>query len=222
MQTSTGELVEAVTAARGAMALGWQAVPAMDAYFRKLDTTAPTFGGDISPRDAQDLKPLAIAAQTQLDAAAQAAETAQTLYFAAQARQLEARMTLLGVGYPEGRYSTLVHIIHQRLGLDAPTYDEALRLDMSPGDVASAAWLAAEEKVPVSTVINEQRSVGKPWVDMALDKHLSTESMEVILGLEWEGYAEKPISVPTIAAAAGPPQPAPSLPAAAPSAAPSP
>lgn len=197
MRTSTGELVAGVTAARGAVALGWQAVPAMDAYFRKLDTVGLNFGGDISPRDAQDLKPLAAAAQAQLDAAAQAAETAQTTYYAAQSRQLEARITLLGVGYPEGRYDTLAHSIRHRLGLDAPTYDEALRLGISPGEVAAATWLAAEEKVPVSTAINEQRSVDKPYADIALDKHFATESMEVVLGLIWEGYTEKSDQWPT-------------------------
>jgi hypothetical protein len=204
MNASTGELVNAVTAARGAVALGWDAVPSMEAYFRKLDSMSPTFGGDISPRDAQDLKPLATSAQLALDAAAQAAETARSLYFAAQARQIEARITLLGLGYPEGRYATLQHVIHQRLDLDAPTYDETLRLGISPGEVAAASWMAAEEKVPVSTVINEQRSVGTSYVDLALQKHFSTESMEVILGLMWEGYAEKPLSIPILAIGATP------------------
>jgi predicted Zn-dependent protease len=211
MRASSGELVSGITAARGAVALGWQAVPAMDKYFRKLDTLSMSFGGDISPRDAQDLKPLATDAETQLDAAAAAAETAQTMFYAAQARQVQSRITLLGLGYPEGRYDTLRHVIHYRLGKDAPTYDEALRLGISPGEVAAASWLAAEEKVPMSTVINEQRAVGKPWVDLALDKHLSMESMEVILGLMWEGYAEKPLPLPiasmpaTSPAAASPP-----------------
>jgi hypothetical protein len=192
MTTSSSELVGGVTAARGAIALAWQAVPAMDQYFRKLDTMGATFGGDLSPRDSQDLKPLALAAFQQLDAAAAAAETAQTMFYAAQARQIQARITLLGLGYPQGRYDTLTHVISRRLGVDPPTYDEALRLDINPGDVAAASWLAAEEKIPVSTVINEQRSTETPFVDMALSKHLSMESMEVILGLMWEGYAEKP------------------------------
>src|ERR1700730_14828807 len=135
MKASSGELVSGVTAARGAIALGWQSVPAIDAYFRKLDTMSLSFGGDISPRDAQLLKPLATAAETQLDAAAQAAESAQTMFYAAQARQVQARITLLGLGYPEGRYDTLISGIHRRLGLDAPTYDEALRLGITPGDV---------------------------------------------------------------------------------------
>jgi predicted Zn-dependent protease len=208
MTASSGELVSGVTAARGAVALGWQSVPAIDAYFRKLDTISLSFGGDISPRDAQDLKPLATAAQTQLDAAAAAAESAQTMFYAAQARQVQARITLLGLGYPQGRYDTFVHAIHQRLGLDVPTYDEALRLDIAPGDIAAASWLAAEEKVPVSTVINEQRSVGKSYVDMALAKHLSMESMEVVLGLEWEGYTEKPDDVAIVPAGSASPAPA--------------
>jgi Zn-dependent protease with chaperone function len=207
MKASSGELVAGVTAARGAIALGWQSVPAIDAYFRKLDTMSLSFGGDISPRDAQALKPLATAAQTQLDAAAQAAEAAQTMFYAAQARQVQSRITLLGLGYPQGRYDTLVSVIHRRLGLDAPTYDEALRLGITPGDVAAASWLAAEEKVPISTVINEQRSVGQSYVDMALQKHLATESMEVILGMMWEGYAEKPDAIP-IAASGSSPAPA--------------
>jgi predicted Zn-dependent protease len=192
IRMSTGELVSSVTAARGAMALCWQAVPAMDQYFRKLDQMSLGFGGDLAPRDAQELKPLATAAQDQLDLAAQAAETAQTMYFAAQARQIQARITLLGLAFPEGRYDSLTQAIHSRLDLDPPTYDEALRLGISPGDVAAASWLAAEEKVPVSTVINEQRSKETPFVDLALAGHYSTESMEVVLGMIFEGYAENP------------------------------
>ncbi|MBC5805158.1 MAG: hypothetical protein DLM53_01825 [Candidatus Eremiobacter antarcticus] len=193
MNQSQSELVSGVTAARGAMALGWQAMPALDVYFRQLDRASLDFGGDLSPRTAQDLKPLAVTAENALDAAANAAETAHALYFTAQSRQLVNRITLLGVGTFEGRYATLTSVISKRLGVDAPTYAESLRLGMSAGDIAAASWLAAEEKVPVSTVINQQRATNKTIIDMALERHLSQESLEVVLGMLWEGYAEKPI-----------------------------
>jgi len=191
MNASTGQLVQAITANRGALALGWQSLPMLDAYFRQLSRTPVDFGGDVSPIGAQQLKPLATAAEQALDTAANAASQAQGLYFSAQARQIQARITLLGVSYPQGRYDSLAQSIHTRLGIDPPTYSQVLTLGMSPGDVAVASWLAAEEKVPVSTVINEQRVNGKPFVDMALDKHLSQESLEIVLGLWWEGYTEK-------------------------------
>lgn len=191
MNSSSTQLVAAITANRGALALGWQSLPLLDAYFRQLSRTPVDFGGDISPNSAQQLKPLATAAEQALDTAANAASQAQGLYYSAQARQIQARITLLGVGYPAGRYDSLAQSIHVRLGIDPPTYAQTLTLGMSPGDVAVASWLAAEEKVPVSTVINEQRTNGKPLIDMALDKHLSQESLEVVLGLWWEGYAEK-------------------------------
>jgi len=191
MNASTNQLVDAITANRGALALAWQSLPTLDAYFRQLSRTPVDFGGDISPIGAQQLKPLATAAEQALDTAANAASQAQTLYYSAQARQIQARVTLLGVGFPEGRYDSLAQSIHARLGIDPPSYSQVLTLGMSTGDVAVASWLAAEEKVPVSTVINEQRVNGKPFIDMALDKHLSQESLEVVLGLWWEGYTEK-------------------------------
>lgn len=191
MDASSNNIVQGATASRGALALGWQALPALDAYFRQLSRVSPDFGGDISARNAEQLKPLAKAAQDQLDAAANAAEQAQTFYFEAQARQLQTRITLLGVGFPEARYQTLQHSIGKRLGVQAPSYDEALKLGESPGYLATAAWLAAEEKVPVRTVIAEQRAAHKPLVDMAIEKGLAQESLEVTLGLWWEGYAEK-------------------------------
>ncbi len=191
MNASTDQLVQAITADRGALALGWQTLPPLDAYFRQLSRTPVDFGGDISPLAAQQLKPLATAAEAALDAAAHASDVAQSLYFSAQSRQIQARITLLGVGYPEGRYDSLAQSIRHRLGLEPPTYAQVLNLGMSPGDVAVASWLAAEEKVPVSTVINEQRAVNKPFIDMGLDKHLSQESLEVVLGLWWEGYTEQ-------------------------------
>lgn len=191
MNASTNQLVDAITANRGALALAWQTLPTLDAYFRQLSRTPVDFGGDISPAGAQQLKPLATTAEQALDTAANAADQAQSLLFSAQARQIQARVTLLGVGFPEGRYDSLAQSIHARLGIDPPSYSQVLMLGMSTGDVAVASWLAAEEKVPVSTVINEQRVNGKPFIDMALDKHLSQESLEVVLGLWWEGYTEK-------------------------------
>ncbi|HKW44152.1 MAG TPA: M48 family metalloprotease [Candidatus Eremiobacteraceae bacterium] len=191
MNASASQLVDAITANRGALALAWQSLPLLDAYFRQLSRTPVDFGGDISPIGAQQLKPLATSAEQALDTAANAASKAQGLYYSAQARQIQARITLLGVGYPQGRYDSLAQAVHTRLGIDPPTYAQVLTLGMSTGDVAVASWLAAEEKVPVSTVINEQRVNGKSFIDMALDKHLSQESLEVVLGLWWEGYTEK-------------------------------
>jgi predicted Zn-dependent protease len=191
MNASTSQLVGAITANRGALALAWQTLPLLDAYFRQLSRTPVDFGGDVSPGGAQQLKPLATAAEQALDTAANAASQAQGLYYSAQSRQIQARITLLGAAFPAGRYDSLAQSIHARLGIDPPTYAQVLTLGMSTGDVAVASWLAAEEKVPVSTVINEQRANGKPLIDMALDKHLSQESLEVVLGLWWEGYTEK-------------------------------
>ncbi len=193
MDQSQSELTASLMAARGSMALAWEALPLLDTYFRQLARTSLDFGGDIAPRTAQDLKPLAIAAENQLDLAANAAETSQTLYFTSQSRQLIDRITLLGVGTMEGRYVSLTHVIQKRIGVAPPTYDESVRLGMSAGEIAAASWLAAEEKVPVSTVINELRSTNKNVIQIAQDKHLPLESLEVVLGLWWEGYAEKPI-----------------------------
>jgi hypothetical protein len=193
MDTSQTELVAGVTAARGSIALAWQAMPPLDDYFRELDKAQLDFGGDLSPRTAQDLKVLAIKAMNALDAAANGAETAQTFYFNAQARQLISGITMLGVGVSEGRYSTLTNVLERRLGVDAPTYEQTVRLGLSAGDITAATWLAAEEKVPVSTVINEQRATGKSIIDMAVEKNLSQESLEVIMGLIYEGYSEKPL-----------------------------
>jgi Zn-dependent protease with chaperone function len=192
LNTSSNDLLTSVSAARGAVALGWQAMPLLDQYFRKLSRAQIDFGGDLAPNTAAELKPLAAAALTQLDAAADGAEKAHALYFAAQSRQVQARITLLGVNYPEARYDSLAKAIHARLGIDAPSYAEALQLNMSPGDVAVASWLAAEERVPVTNVINEQRQVNKPYIDLALSKPYAPESLEVTLGLWFEGYAEKP------------------------------
>jgi len=193
LTTSQGELVSGITASRGAIALGWQSLAPLDSYFRQLDRAQLDFGGDLSPRTAQDLKPLAQTAITALDAAATAADTAQTFYFNAQARQLISSITMLGVGVSEGRYDSLTRVIALRLATTPPTYDESIRLGLSAGDITAATWLAAEEKVPVSTVINEQRATGKSIIDIAVEKHLSQESLEVIMGLIYEGYAEKPL-----------------------------
>jgi hypothetical protein len=193
LTTAQNDLVSSVTAARGAIALGYQSLAPLDDYFRELDRAQLDFGGDLSPSTAQQLRPYAQAAITALDGAAAAAETSQTFYFNAQARQLTSGITMLGVGVSRGRYETFAKVIQQRLGVDVPTYDESIRLGLSTGDITAATWLAAEEKVPVSTVINEERATGKSIIDIAVEKHLSQESLEIILGIIYEGYVEKPV-----------------------------
>ena len=193
MNQSQTELISGVTSTRGAMALAWEAIPLLDDYFRELDRAQLDFGGDLSPSTAQQLKPLAVKAETALDAAAATAEVAQSSYYNAQARQLISSVTMLGVGLSEPRYETLSHVISYRLGIDPPTYEESVRLGLSAGDITAATWLAAEEKVPVSTVINEERATGKSVIDIAVAKGLSQESLEIILGLIYEGYTEKPL-----------------------------
>ncbi len=192
INASQGELISGVKAARGSIALGWEAMAPLDEYFRELDRAQLDFGGDLSPRTAQDLKPLANKAIAALDQAANSADTAQNFFFNAQARQLTSSITLLGVGVSPGRYETLSRVISKRLGADPPTYEQVERLGLSAGDITAATWLAAEEKVPVSTIIDEQQATGKTIDDMAVAKNLSQESLEVTMGLIYEGYAEKP------------------------------
>ena len=192
LTAAQNELVSGVTATRGAIAMGYEALAPLDSYFRELDRAQLDFGGDLSPSTAQQLRPYAQAAITALDAAAASAETAQTFYFNAQARQLTSGITMLGVGVSRGRYDTFAKVVQQRLGVDVPTYDESVRLGLSAGDITAATWYAAEEKVPASTVINEERATGKSIVDLAVEKHLSQESLEIILGIIYEGYVEKP------------------------------
>lgn len=193
LTTAQNDLVSSITAARGSIALGYQSLAPLDDYFRELDRAQLDFGGDLSPSTAQQLRPYAQAAITALDAAAVSAETAQTFYFNAQARQLTSGITMLGVGVSRGRYDTFAKILQQRLGVDVPTYDESVRLGLSTGDITAATWYAAEEKVPVTTVINEERATGKSIVDLAVEKHLSQESLEIIMGIIYEGYVEKPV-----------------------------
>ncbi|MBV8172065.1 MAG: M48 family metalloprotease [Candidatus Eremiobacteraeota bacterium] len=192
LNQSSNDALAAVSASRGATALGWQTVPALDAYFKKLSRAQSDFGGDIAPSTAAELKPLAAAAISQLDAAADAAEKAHAMYFAAQSRQEAAQLTLLGSTYPQIRYDEFSKAIHARFAIDAPNYNVVQQLGMSSGDVAIASWLAAEERVPVTNVINEQRAANKPFIDLALSKQYAPESLEVMLGLIYEGYAEKP------------------------------
>ncbi len=194
LTTGQNELVSGVTAARGAVALGYESLAPLDTYFRELDRAQLDFGGDLSPSTAQELRPLAQQAITALDAAAAAAETSQTFYYNAQARQLTSAITMLGVGVSRGRYDTISRVMQQRLGVDPPTYDETVRLGLSAGDITAATWLSAEEKVPVSTVINEERATGKSIVELAVEKHLSQESLEIMLGIIYEGYVERPQS----------------------------
>ena len=63
--------------------------------------------GDIAIVDYNALLPIMQKASDNLTKAAVAGSQAQQLYNLSRARQLQTRITLLGVGYPEDRYGTL-------------------------------------------------------------------------------------------------------------------
>ena len=62
----------------------------------------------------------------------------------ARSRQLQTRITMLGVGYPPDRYATLQYALQARVknaGIDFATMQ---RDDLTPGEVATASIVAAD------------------------------------------------------------------------------
>ena len=62
----------------------------------------------------------------------------------ARARQIQTRITMLGIGYPEDRYATLQKALHERVHNDGLDLTAMSHDDLTPGEVANARGMHAK------------------------------------------------------------------------------
>ncbi|MGP6158219.1 MAG: M48 family metalloprotease [Vulcanimicrobiaceae bacterium] len=153
----------------------------------KLDT------GDISTDDYNELVPVMRRAIDGVSKAAIAGSQSQQLLDLARARQLQTRITLTGVGYPEDRYTTLrtaLQVLVQNDGLDFATMEHD---DLTPGEVATAAIVAADTNTTPQAVVEEARSTKRSVVEVANARGMHAEALEIFLGLLYLDYTDDPV-----------------------------
>ena len=148
--------------------------------------------GDISPMDYKNLEPLMKTAADSIERSAVASSQANQLYMMARSRQLIARIDALGLASSPDRYATLKKALDVRFANDTPSYDELLHQNLTPGQVAAASVVAADTNVSPAVIEQEAETTHRSVVDVANERGMGGETLEIMLGLVYMDYADDP------------------------------
>jgi Zn-dependent protease with chaperone function len=187
-----GDMLRGVDASRAALAMLDVGLGDLDKFVRELIHVRLDMSGDISSADYKTLEPLMTTAADSIDRAAVASSQANQLYMMARSRQLMARIDALGLAASPDRYATLRKALDLRFANDAPSYDELLHQNLTPGQVAAAAVVAADTNVAPAVVEQEAVSTHRSVVDVANERGMPAETLEIMLGLIYLDYADDP------------------------------
>jgi len=187
-----GDMVRAVDAGRAAAMQLDQSLGDLDAFLKRLQQVQLNYFGDISQIDYTSVLPLMQKADQSLGAAAVSASQAAQLYNMARANQLEARITMLGVGTSPQRYATLQKALQVRFDDGGPDYATMLRRDLTPGEVAAATIVAADTKTSTAAIVRESAQTHRSIVDVANARGMHSEALEIFLGLVYLDYTDDP------------------------------
>ncbi len=129
----------------------------------------------------------------EFNSAAVAASQAAQLFNLARARQLSARITLLGLGTSPQLYSTLHYALQQRFGSSGIDYRTMLHDGLTPGDVTAATIVAADIKsTPESGHCRSEELRSRPIIDVANAHKMHAWPLEIFMGLVYLDYTDDP------------------------------
>ncbi|MBD5605071.1 MAG: hypothetical protein IAI48_08280 [Candidatus Eremiobacteraeota bacterium] len=185
-----GDMVRALDASRSSLALLDVALGDLNDFINRLTRSQLDFQGDISQSDYNALTPLMQKSADGLNRAAIAGSQAEQLFNLARSRQLQTRITMLGIGYPQDRYATLQDALKVRVKNDAVPFETMLHDDLTPGEVAAASIVAADTNTTTSAVIDESVSTHRRIVDVANARGMSSTALEIFLGLVYLDYTD--------------------------------
>jgi hypothetical protein len=132
-------------------------------------------------------------ANASLNKAAVAGSQAGQLYNTARSRQLQTRITMLGLEFPQERYATLQYALRQRFKNDGLSYDQMIREGLTPGEVAAASIIAADTNSAPAAVAQEASATHRSIIDVAGARNMSALSLEIFLGLVYLDYTDDPL-----------------------------
>ncbi len=193
MNASNGDMIRAVDAGRASIAMLDVALGDLDIFLKALHQHGNLdYFGDISQSDYNAIQPSMATANDSLGKTAVAASAAAQLYNLARARQLETRITLLGVGTSPERYASLQKSLQVRVKNDGITYATMSHLGLTPGEVAAATIVAADTNTTPAAVIQQAQSSHRTIVDVANARGMHAEALEIFLGLVYLNYVDDP------------------------------
>jgi predicted Zn-dependent protease len=193
LSLTDGDMIRSLDAARSSLALLDVALGDLDEFIKRLGHSQLDFHGDISQVDYDSILPVMARASEHLSKAAVAGAQAAQLLNLARSRQLQSRITLLGVGYPQDRYATLQYALKVRVNNEGLDYDAMQQHGLSAGEVAAAAIVAADTNTTPLAVVEEAKSTNRQIVDIANDRGMHAEALEIFLGLVYLDYTDDPL-----------------------------
>lgn len=192
VNAGSNDMIRAVDASRAALAMTDVALGDLDEFLKQLNRVQLDYFGDLNQNDYNLLVPLMKKANDSLNAAAVAASQAGQLYNMARSRQLQTRITMLGVGTSPQRYATLRKALQVRLGSAGIDYSAMLHQGLTPGDVAAATIIGADTNSSAGAVLQEAASARRPVVDIGNSRGIHAEALEIFLGLVYLDYTDDP------------------------------
>lgn len=186
------DMERAVDAGRAAAMQLDDGLADLDAFIKRLQQVQINYFNDIGQMDYEGLVPYMQKAQQSLGQAAVSASQAEQLYNMARSRQLEARISLLGLGTSPQRYDTLQKAINVRWNVDDLSYLDMLHDNVTPGEVTAASIIAADVKTTPQAIIREAHESHRSIVDVANARGMHAQALEIFLGLIWLDYTDNP------------------------------
>ena len=193
MALTDGDMVRALDAARSALAMLDVSLGDLNDFAQRLTRSQLDYGGDISTSDYEALVPLMKKSGDGLSKAAIAGSQAEQLYNLARSRQLQTRITMTGVGYPQDRYATLQYALQQRVKNSGIDFNAMQRNDLTPGEVAAAAITAADTSTTPESIIAQAKTSNRRVIDVANERGMKSEALEIFLGLVYLDYTDDPL-----------------------------
>ena len=187
-----GDMIRALDAARSSLALLDVSLGDLNDFIQRLSHSQLDFSGDMSQSDYSAVLPLMQKASAGLGKAAVAASGSQQLFNLARSRQLQTRITMTGLNYPQDRYATLRYALNQRVKNDGLSFDTMQRDDLTPGEVAAASIVAADTNTTPQAIVAEASASKRRIVDVANARGMSSQALEIFLGLVYLDYADDP------------------------------
>jgi predicted Zn-dependent protease len=193
MALTDGDMIRALDAARSSLALLDVSLGDLNDFVQRLSRSNFDYQGDISASDYSTLQPMVQKAGDGLSRAAIAGSQAEQLMNLARSRQLQTRITMLGVGYPQDRYGTLQYALQQRVKNNGVDYTTMEHDGLAPGEVAAASIVAADTNTTPDAIIQEAKTTNRRIVDVANARGMRSESLEIFLGLVYLDYTDDPV-----------------------------
>lgn len=194
LTAADSDMERAVDAGRAAAMQLDDGLGDLDAFIKRLQQTQLNAFRDIGQMDYEGLVPYMQKAQQSLGQAAISASQADQLYNMARSHQLEARISLLGLGTSPQRYSTLRKAINVRWNIDDLSYIDMLHDNVTPGELTAASIVAADFKTTPQAIIRQAHETHRSIVDVANARGMHAEALEIFLGLIWLDYTDSPQS----------------------------